>query len=215
MKNTLLITATTMIFLTGVQAQNKSAKEIVAQMTLAEKVGQMAQISIDVITQGEDTPPTSTLKIDTEKLREAVVEYHVGSILNAPNTRARTAEWWTVAIAEMQKAAGEDRLQIPVLYGLDQIHGATYTAGSTLFPQEINLAASWNPAHARKMGEVAAYETRASNVPWTFSPVMDLGIDPRWSRQWEAFGEDPYLATVFVREEVKGLEGDHNDIGNP
>ncbi|KAA6317257.1 Beta-glucosidase, partial [termite gut metagenome] len=214
MKKKLVIAAAAMCAV-GVQAQNKKAEDIVAQMTLAEKVGQMAQIAIDQLLQGEDTPPTGTLQINPAKLREAIVEYHVGSVLNAPNTRARTPEWWTNLIVEIQKVANEDRMKIPVLYGLDQIHGATYTVGSTMFPQAINLAASWNPVHARKMGEITAYETRASNVPWTFSPVLDLGIDPRWARQYEAFGEDPYIGSVFAHELVKGIEGENNEISNP
>ncbi|GHT47727.1 glycosyl hydrolase [Bacteroidia bacterium] len=213
MKKGLWIAAIAVIFVTGVQARNKRAEEIVSQMTLAEKVGQMSQIAIDGLLQGRDTPPVSTLQIDPAKVREAIVDYHIGSVLNAPNTRARTPEWWNEVVVQIQKTANEDRLKIPVIYGLDQIHGATYTAGSTMFPQEINLAASWNPAHARKMGEITAYETRASNVPWTFSPVLDLGLDPRFSRQYEAFGEDPYIGSVFARELVKGIEGDNNTIG--
>lgn len=194
----------------------KRAAEIVSKMTLAEKIGQMSQITIDLVCKGQDTPPTSTLEIDVDKLREAVVKYHVGSILNAPNTRARTPQWWTNVVEQIQNVAvNETRLKIPVIYGLDQIHGATYTAGSTMFPQEIGLAATWNPAHARKMGEITAYETRASNVPWSFSPVLDLGLDPRFPRQYEGFGEDPYIGSVFGYELVKGLEGDDNNVANP
>ncbi|MDR3367436.1 MAG: glycoside hydrolase family 3 C-terminal domain-containing protein [Prevotellaceae bacterium] len=185
-------------------------------MTLEEKIGQMAQISIDLLCTGEDTPPTSTLQLDMDKLRDAVVNYNVGSILNSPNTRARTTEWWNNAIAQMQEVATkETRLKIPILYGLDEIHGATYVAGSTIFPQEIGIAATWNPAHAKRMGEIAAYETRAANVPWNFAPVLDLGSDPRWPRQYENFGEDPYLSSVFAYQLVKGYEGDDNSVGNP
>ncbi|MDR1342152.1 MAG: glycoside hydrolase family 3 C-terminal domain-containing protein [Prevotellaceae bacterium] len=184
-------------------------------MTLEEKIGQMAQISVDMLCKGEDTPPAGTLQLDMDKLREAVITSHVGSILNAPNTRAQTAEWWSKAIAQIQEVAmNETRLKIPVLYGLDEIHGATYVAGSTLFPQEIGLAATWNPAHARRMGEIAAYETRAASVPWTFAPVLDLGADPRWARQYENFGEDPYLSSVFGYQLVKGYEGEENSVGN-
>jgi beta-glucosidase len=194
---------------------DKQAANLVAQMTLEEKIGQMAQITIDVVCKGEDTPPTSTLQIDVDKLRDAVVNYHVGSILNSPNNRARTTEWWNNAIAQMQEVATkETRLKIPILYGLDEIHGATYVAGSTLFPQEIGLAATWNPAHAKRMGEIAAYETRAANVPWNFAPVLDLGSDPRWARQYENFGEDPYLSSVFGYQLVKGYEGDDNNVGD-
>lgn len=220
MKNILIIMVATVGFISGVNAQNKKevnkrAAEIVSKLTLAEKIGQMAQISIDAVCKGEDTPPTSTLQLDMEKLRDAIVNYHIGSILNSPNTRARTAEWWTVTIKQIQNIAMEEtHAKIPVIYGLDQIHGATYTAGSTMFPQQINIAASWNPQHARNMGEITAYETRASNVPWTFSPVLDLGIDPRFPRQYEGFGEDPYIGAVFGRELTKGYEGDDNNLVN-
>lgn len=194
----------------------RRAAEMVSKMTLAEKIGQMSQITVDLVCKGQDTPPTSTLEIDANKVREAVVKYHVGSILNAPGTRARTPQWWTKAVEQIQEVATkETRMKIPVIYGLDQIHGATYTAGSTMFPQEIGIAATWNPAHARKMGEITAYETRASNVPWNFSPVLDLGLDPRFPRQYEGFGEDPYIGSVFGYELVKGYEGDDNNIVNP
>lgn len=194
----------------------RRAAEMVSKMTLAEKIGQMSQITVDLVCKGQDTPPTSTLEIDADKVREAVVKYHVGSILNAPGTRARTPQWWTKAVEQIQEVATkETRMKIPVIYGLDQIHGATYTAGSTMFPQEIGIAATWNPLHARKMGEITAYETRASNVPWNFSPVLDLGLDPRFPRQYEGFGEDPYIGSVFGYELVKGYEGDDNNIANP
>lgn len=221
MKKSLIITAISLGLFSGSYAQNnaeanKKAAEIVSKMTLAEKIGQMAQISIDIVCQGQDTPPTSTLQPNMAKLREAIVEYHVGSILNAPNTRARTPQWWTDIVEKIQDVAmNETRMKIPVIYGLDQIHGATYTAGSTMFPQEINLAATWDPSFARKMGEITAYETRASNVPWNFSPVLDLGPDPRFPRQYEGFGEDPYIGAVFGYELIKGYEGDDNNIGHP
>jgi len=221
MKKTFIIVATALGLSSGLWAQgntdaDKKAAEIVSKMTLAEKIGQMSQIAIDVVCKGQDTPPTTTLELDMEKLREAIVDYHVGSILNAPNTRARTPEWWSNIISQIQQVAtNETRVKVPIIYGLDQIHGATYTAGSTMFPQEVNLAASWNPVHARKMGEITAYETRASNVPWTFSPVLDLGPDPRFPRQYEGFGEDPYIASVLGYELIKGIEGDDNNIGHP
>ncbi|QIK56189.1 beta-glucosidase [Dysgonomonas sp. HDW5B] len=221
MKKTVLLMAATLGIASGGQAQtnndmNKQAIEIVSKMTLAEKIGQMAQVSIDAVCKGEDTPPTSTLQLDMDKLRDVIVNYHVGSLLNSPNTRARTAEWWTNVISQIQDVAlNETRTKIPVIYGLDQIHGATYTAGSTMFPQEIALAATWNPAHAKKMGEITAYETRASNVPWNFSPVLDLGIDPRFPRQYEGFGEDPYIGSVFGYQLIKGYEGDDNNVAHP
>ncbi len=189
------------------------ASDIVKNMTLAEKVGQMAQISIDAVCVGEDTPPTSTMQIDIDKLRKAVINYHVGSILNSPNVRARSTDWWNKAIEQIQSVAlNETRIKIPIVYGLDQIHGATYTAGSTMFPHEIGLAATWRPSFAREMGKITAYETRASNVPWNFSPVLDLAQDPRWARHYEGFGEDPYIGAVFGYELVKGYEGADNKI---
>lgn len=219
MKKVLIMALTAGMALAG-NAQtnniNKRAEEIVSKMTLEEKVGQMAQISIDAICKGEDTPPTSTIELDMDKLREVVVKYHIGSVLNSPNTRARSPQWWNKVVEQMQEVAmKETRVKVPIVYGLDQIHGATYTAGSTMFPQEIALAATWQPRYARQMGEIAAYETRASNVPWNFAPVLDLGQDPRWARQYENFGEDPYIGSVFGRELVKGYEGDNNDIANP
>lgn len=221
MKKTLLTLAAIIGIVTPGYTQNSrdlenKAKQMVSQMTLAEKIGQMSQITIDAICTGKDTPGGSTIRIDAAKLHDAVVNYHVGSVLNCPETRARTPEWWNKAIEEIQKVATNDtRLKIPIVYGLDQIHGATYTAGSTMFPQEITIAASWNPVHARKMGEITAYETRASNVSWNFSPVLDLGLDPRFPRQYEGFGEDPYISSVFGYELVKGNEGEDNNIGNP
>lgn len=221
MKKTVLLIAATLGIASAGQAQtnhkmNKQAIEIVSKMTLAEKIGQMTQVSIDAVCKGEDTPPTSTLQLNMDKLRDVIVNYHVGSLLNSPNTRARSPEWWTNIIVQIQEVAvKETRSQVPIIYGLDQIHGGTYTAGSTLFPQEIALAASWNPTHAKKMGEITAYETRASNVPWNFSPVLDLGIDPRFPRQYEGFGEDPYIGSVFGYQLIKGYEGDDNNVANP
>jgi beta-glucosidase len=197
----------------GVEGQ---AAALVAQMTLEEKIGQLAQISVDMLCRRvEGAAPHGVWQLDLEKLRDAVVGYHVGSILNSPNNGAQTAEWWNSTVAQIQAVATrETRLKIPVLYGLDEIHGATYVAGSTIFPQEVGLAATWNPNHARRMGEIAAYETRAANVPWTFAPVLDLGADPRWPRQYENFGEDPYLSAVFGYQLVKGYEGERNSVGS-
>ncbi|MCL2888451.1 MAG: glycoside hydrolase family 3 C-terminal domain-containing protein [Elusimicrobia bacterium] len=205
----LLCVSSSLAAMTDAEAQ-KQAKKIVSKMTLEEKIGQMTQITLDVIMKGTDNPPSNTLEVDMDKLREAVVKYHVGSILNSPENRAKTAQWWNDAIAKMQSVAmNETRMKVPIVYGLDQMHGTTYTAGGTLFPQQIGLAATWDPSHARKQGEITAYETRASNVPWVFAPVLDLGQDPRFPRQYEDFGEDPYLASVFGSEIIKGLQGDN------
>ena len=149
------------------------------------------------------------------KLRDAVVKYHVGSVLNAANNRARTPDTWYGLLSQIQAVATtETRLKVPIIYGIDAVHGETYTAGATLFPQQIAQAASRNRALVRRGAEIAAYETRASAIPWVFSPVLDLGSDSRSPRQWETFGEDPYLGAQLGEQLVKGYEGQANDIGN-
>ncbi len=185
-------------------------QDLLSRMTLEEKVGQMTQVNVDRLVK-----PDSKI-IDTVLLRQAIVGYHVGSALNTPMGCAQPAEWWNEYIGYIQElAVNETRLGIPVIYGLDQVHGGTYTLGSTLFPQEIGLAATWNPSFARRMGEITAYEMRAADVPWNFAPILDLGPDPRFPRQYEGFGEDPLLSTKMGVELVNGLEGDDNDVDNP
>lgn len=185
------------------------AEKLLKQMTLEEKVGQMAQITLDVIAKGGDRYTSAEpLEINSSELKKAVVDYHVGSILNTTNNRARRPEVWNRIISEIQQTAMKDtRLGVPVIYGIDAIHGVTYTDGATMLPQEITLAATFNPSFAKKAGEITAYETRASGIPWNFSPVLDLGADPRFPRQFEGFGEDPYLGSVMGSEMVKGYEG--------
>ena len=192
-------------------------ENLLAQMTLDEKVGQMAQLTLDVITIGEDeTVSDEPIALDMELVRWAVAEYGVGSILNTANNRARTREKWHTIVSQIQEVAiNETRLGIPVLYGIDAIHGTTYTAGATFFPQQIGQAATFNPELVRKAAEITAYETRASAIPWTFSPVLDMGRDPRFPRMWETFGEDVYLTTVLGVEMIKGYEGEDNDVSDP
>ncbi|MDE5622507.1 MAG: beta-glucosidase, partial [Alistipes sp.] len=192
---------------------DRRVERLLGQMTLAEKVGQMAQLTIEpfILADGE-----GGFTLDTALLREAVVDYGVGSLLNVPLSESQPAEVWGSFIAELQRiATDESRMGIPLIYGVDQVHGGTYSLGSTLFPQQIALAATWNPAHARRMGEITAYEMRACNIPWNFAPILDLGADPRFPRQYEGFGEDPYLGSVLGRELVKGQEGDANDVDHP
>lgn len=194
----------------------RRVEALVSQMTLAEKVGQMAQITIEVVSKGPSRyAAAEPWALDPARLQDALVKYHVGSIINAAGTRARTPQAWYKAINQVQTTALQDRLKIPVLYGIDAIHGETYTAGATFFPQEIAQAASRNRALVRRAAEITAYETRASSIPWAFSPVLDLGSDPRSSRQWETYGEDPYLAAELGVQVVKGYEGEQNDIGQP
>lgn len=190
---------------------------LVREMTLEEKVGQMTQVTLDVITTGNS--PYMSLEpvvLDSQMMAKAFRTYQVGSILNTPNNTARTTAFWNSIIGEIQTYALENsRLKIPVLYGLDMIHGASYVDGATLFPQQIGMAATWNPELIEKAGQITAYETRAAGVPWTFSPVLDLGLDPRWPRQWETFGEDPHLAAVMGTKLIRGLQGASNDLSHP
>ncbi len=182
---------------------SREVAALVARMTLEEKVGQMTQLEIGMITKGEG----DNIQIDPEKLEKAVVKYAAGSILNVKD-QALTVDKWHEIIRGIQEASQRTRLKIPVIYGIDTIHGAGYIQGSTLFPQEIGMAATWNPALMQRGAEVAAAETRAAGIPWTFSPVLDLGRQPLWPRFWETFGEDPYLASVMGVAFVRGIEGD-------
>jgi len=177
--------------------------ELVARMTLEEKVGQMTQLQIGMVTTGSD----QTIRIDPAKLEKAVVKYGVGSILNVSG-QALTVDAWHDIIRQIQEAAGRTRLRVPVIYGIDTIHGANYVRGATLFPQEIGMAATWNPELMQRSQELAAMETRAAGIPWSFSPVLDIGRQPLWPRFYETFGEDPYLATVLGVAFVRGLEGE-------
>ncbi|HEX5886720.1 MAG TPA: glycoside hydrolase family 3 N-terminal domain-containing protein [Pyrinomonadaceae bacterium] len=178
-------------------------EDLLKRMTLEEKVGQMTQLTIEMIASGKD----QNIKVDPAKLEKAVVKYGVGSILNVYD-QALTLDRWQEIITQIQEAATKKtRLGIPVLYGIDSIHGANYILGATLFPQEIGMAATWNPELMKRASEIAAIETRAAGIPWSFSPVLDLGRNPLWSRFWETFGEDPYLAKVMGVAFVRGLEG--------
>jgi beta-glucosidase len=181
-----------------------AAEAILVQMTLEEKVGQMTQLEIGMIARGRG----QSLQIDPVKLEKAVVKYGVGSILNVAD-EALPVEKWHDIIRQIQEAAAKTRLHIPVIYGIDTIHGANYILGSTLFPQEIGMAATWNPMLMSRTSEIAAMETRAAGIPWNFSPVLDLGRQPLWPRFYETFGEDPYLAKVMGVATVRGYEGNN------
>ncbi len=201
----------------GVVTKIPEVEALLKEMTLEEKVGQMAQVTLDVITKGpNEFASDEPLTLDLDIVRKALVDYKLGSILNTANNRARTPEKWHEIISQLQEVAlNETRLGIPIIYGVDAIHGTTYTAGATFFPQQIGQAATWNRELVRKGAEITAYETRASSIPWNFSPVLDMGRDPRFPRMWETFGEDVYLASEFGVEMVKGYEGENNDIGSP
>lgn len=170
-------------------------------LTLEEKVGQMIQLSIE----GFLLPDFSGL--DMDKLQTAIGKYKVGSILNVYASSAQDRFFTAEYISKIQELSMKE-LGIPCIYGLDMIHGASYLSDGTFFPQEVNLGASFNPEHARRMGEIMAYETRAAMCPWVFSPVMDLSRNPSWPRVWESFGEDPYLQSVMAEAETRALQGD-------
>jgi beta-glucosidase len=188
----------------GPERDNTQKTEaLLKRMTLEEKVGQMTQLTISMIASGSD----QNIKIDPAKLEKAIVKYGVGSILNVAD-QALTVDRWQEIIGQIQEAATKKtRLGIPVIYGIDSIHGANYVQGATLFPQEIGMAATWNPELMKRAAEITAVETRAAGIPWSFSPVLDLGRNPLWPRFWETFGEDPYLAKVMGVAFVRGLEG--------
>lgn len=175
-------------------------------LSLEQKAGQMVQIALDVIYDARNNC------VDMEKAQEVLGKYYVGSILNVPGNHAQTRETFNKIVKDLQEISMKE-IGVPCIYGLDMIHGATYLQGATFFPQEINLASSFNPQNAYNMGEVLAYETRSASTPWAFSPVMDLGRDPRWSRHWESWGEDPYLQTVMASTETLAMQGsDPNHI---
>ncbi|RYY11472.1 MAG: glycoside hydrolase family 3 protein, partial [Cytophagaceae bacterium] len=141
--------------------------------------------------------------------------YHVGSVINSLSNRAAPPAKWQAIIGQMQTVAAQDRLKIPLLYGIDAMHGDGYTAGATLFPSQITQAAARNRDLVRRAYATTAAEVRASATPWAFAPVLDLGSDPRSPRQWETYGEDPYIISELGVQAVKGLEGEQNDVGNP
>ncbi len=185
-------------------------EKILSGMTLEEKVGQMCQITVDVVT---DFSSPEDFKMSEAMLDTVIGKYKVGSLLNVPLSVAQTPQVWDKAIRIIQDKSMKE-LGIPCIYGVDQIHGTTYTAGGTLFPQGINMGASFNRDLTYQGSVVSAYETRASAIPWTFAPVMDLGRDPRWPRMWENYGEDAYVNAEMAVASIKGFQGeDPNNIG--
>ena len=179
-------------------------EKVLKGMTLEEKIGQMTQIAITSVAKGVELTAAGDSILRT---------YKVGSVLNTPGDIAQPPQDYEKLVAEINRIAIEET-GIPTLYGLDHIHGTSYVLGGTLFPQEIAIAATFNREHAYNMGKVAAYESRAANVPWTFSPTMDLGRNPAWSRMWESFGEDTYVNAEMAVAEVRGMQGDDpNHVG--
>lgn len=184
-------------------------EQTLKKLTLEEKIGQMMELVTDLFGANDKN---GVFYIDEHKTDSILSRYKIGSILNAPNTCAPTAKQWEKYIAQIQKISMK-RIGIPCVFGLDQNHGSTYTQGGTLFPQNINVAATFNREIARRSAEATAYETRAVSVPWTYSPTVDLGRDARWPRIWENFGEDCYLSSEMGKAMVYGFQGeDPNNI---
>lgn len=184
-------------------------EQTLKKLTLEEKIGQMMELVTDLFGANDKN---GVFYIDEHKTDSILSRYKVGSILNAPNTCAPTAKQWEKYIAQIQKISMK-RIGIPCVFGLDQNHGSTYTQGGTLFPQNINVAATFNREIARRSAEATAYETRAVSIPWTYSPTVDLGRDARWPRIWENFGEDCYLSSEMGKAMVYGFQGeDPNNI---
>ena len=192
------------------EAMEARIEKTLSKMTLDDKVGQMLQLNLDIMGRFDGS---GQWQLNEEMLDTCLAKWKVGSILNAPATRAATVEQWQKWIRLIQKKS-MDYMGIPDVYGLDHNHGVTYTQGGTLFPQPINLAASFNTDLARTMAEVTAYESRAANCPWVFNPTIDLGRDPRWPRIWESFGEDAVVNARMVEALVRGYQGDDpNHLG--
>ena len=186
----------------------KAVEKTLAGMTLEEKVGQMTEIAIDMLGHWEG----NEWVMDVDKVENVIGKYKVGSILNTPVV-AQTPEKWQEIIGLVQEVSMRE-IGIPCVYGLDQNHGATYTLGATFFPQNINVGASFNPDLAYEAAKITAYETRASNCPWTYSPTLDMARDPRWPRVWENYGEDALVNAVMATSAVRGFQGDDpNHVG--
>lgn len=184
-------------------------EQTLKKLTLEEKIGQMMELVTDLFGANDKN---GVFYIDEHKTDSILSRYKIGSILNAPNTCAPTAKQWEKYITQIQKISMK-RIGIPCVFGLDQNHGSTYTQGGTLFPQNINVAATFNREIARRSAEATAYETRAVSIPWTYSPTVDLGRDVRWPRIWENFGEDCYLSSEMGKAMVYGFQGeDPNNI---
>ena len=191
-------------------ALEKKVEKTLQKMTLDEKIGQMLELNFDIM---GSYGPDGTWQLNEQVLDTCLSKWKVGSILNAPATRAHTIDEWQKWIGLIQQKSIK-YLGIPDIYGLDHNHGVTYTQGGTLFPQPINLAASFNTELARTGAEITAYESRAGNCPWVYNPVTDLGRDPRWSRIWESFGEDAIVNARMAEAEIKGYQGDDpNHLG--
>ena len=190
------------------------AQALLSQMTLEEKAGQMTQLTIEMISKGEGFNLEKPHALDTAKLQNVIVNLGIGSILNVGG-HTYDVNHWKEIITSIEKYSQQSRLKIPVLYGIDAIHGANYTVGATLYPQQIGLAATFNPEMAYKMAQFVANDVRGSGIPWNFSPVLDVGRNPMWPRFWETFGEDPFLVSQMGVAIVNGYQNTNNGTVKP
>ncbi len=187
---------------------------LISEMTVAEKVGQTCQITLDVFLKRDANGAViEPIEIDSEKWEEAIGTYKVGSVLNV-GSHTLSLDQWAMIMDVVHEPFKSGKTSIPIIYGIDAIHGVNYTIGGTLFPQEIGLAATWNPKLANEFGHITAYETKASGIPWNFSPVLDVARQPLWSRYFETLGEDPYLASEMGKAIICGYQGDGTDMDN-
>jgi len=187
---------------------------ILGLMTLEEKVGQMLNIGLPAILEGPFYSYRDTLVFDSNKVRKLLIEYKAGSVQNLGNFPMTTKQWRSI-IYYLQKVAREEtRLGIPVLYGIDAVHGANYTKGSVMFPHQINIAATFDTRYAKKVGEVTAYELKSGAIPWNYAPVLDVSRHPMWGRLFESFGEDTYVVTKMGEAMLKGMQGIETDNYN-
>ena len=194
---------------------NKQIDSIISLMSPEEKAGQMTQIDLGVIAEGGICNLVQPQALNLDKLKTAIQKYHIGSILNVGcgSGTISLESWHKIINTIFEQNKKYSHLNIPIIYGIDAIHGANYTMGATLFPQQIGQAATWNPGLVKKMYQITAYETRASGIPWNFSPVLDLGRMPLWSRFFETFGEDVYLAKQMSRVAIQGIQ--NNGVNGP
>lgn len=199
------LTAATTGYAQRPAAPDPRVEALLAQMTLEEKIGEMTQLTLTAITRTAATA-TRPHEIDPAKLEETIVRNHVGSVLNVADVAFTTAYWQSL-ITTIQRAAQRTRLKIPVLYGIDAVHGHNYLLGATIFPQNLAMAATWNADLVRRSNEITAIEMRATGIRWNFSPVLDLGRHPAWSRFFETFGEDVHLTSTLGVAAVQGLQG--------
>ena len=184
---------------------------LLMQMTLAEKVGQMTQLTLQAVSAQKESAQTH-LQLDTIKLKQAIVDYHVDSILNSWESSLSLHQWHEVITAIQDVATKHTRLGIPVVYGIDAVHGHHFLKGATVFPHNLALAATWDRDHVRVSNQITALETRASGIPWNFSPVLDVARQPLWSRFFETFGEDQFLVSQMGLAAIKGLQGEEDGI---